>query len=258
MLNVIRELWAYRVLIQTLVLRELKARYRGSTLGLLWTLLNPLLHMTIYALVFSVYMRIDMEHYAVFLLTGLLPWIWLSSSLTAGATSIVVEGQLLKKVFFPPQVLPAVSVIVNLLNFALGLPLLIVFLISAGLRPGLAVLALPLLVACQFAFTLGVCLVVATASVRYRDVPQILGHLLTFWFFLTPIIYPIEVVPEAFRPVLAVNPMTSFMSAYQLVLMEGALPTPATMVTIVVLSGAGLWLGSLAFERFRWVCVEEI
>ena len=108
-----RELFVYRALIHTLVMRDLKARYRGSMLGLLWTLLNPLLHMGIYALVFSVYLRVQTELYVVFLLCGLLPWIWLSSSLIMGATAIIEGGSLLKKIFFPPQLLPTATVTAN-------------------------------------------------------------------------------------------------------------------------------------------------
>ncbi|MFN3476545.1 MAG: ABC transporter permease, partial [Candidatus Methylomirabilales bacterium] len=107
----LRELYAYRTLIWSLVVRDLKARYRGSILGFLWTFLNPLLLMATYTLVFSVYIRIEMEKYTAFLLVGLLPWIWFSSSLLMGSTSIVEGGSLIKKVFFPPQVLPTVTVL---------------------------------------------------------------------------------------------------------------------------------------------------
>src|SRR5919198_751882 len=163
MVAAFQELFAYRTLIQTLVMRDLKARYRGSALGLLWTLMNPLLHMAIYVLIFSVYMRNDMERYAAFLLCGLLPWIWLSSSL-----------------------------------------------LLYGVTLGWSLFALPLIMAAQFGLTLGLTLTASAASVRYRDIPLILGHLLTFWFFLSPIIYPATQVPERFRAFLALNPFASF------------------------------------------------
>src|SRR5262249_1676807 len=136
MTTIFRELLSYRVLIQTLVMRDLKGRYRGSALGLLWTLLNPLLYMAVYALVFSVYMRMAIEHYAVFLLSGLLPWIWFASSLMMGTTSIIEGGSLIKKVFLPPQVLPTVTVISNFANFLLSLPLLFGMLLLFGVTPG--------------------------------------------------------------------------------------------------------------------------
>jgi len=258
MLTALRELLSYRALIQTLVTRDLKARYRGSTLGLLWTLLNPLFHMAIYALVFSIYIRIDMERYAAFLLCGLLPWIWLSSSLLMGATSVVEGGSLLKKVFFPPQVLPTVTVTANFVNFLMGVPLVLAFLLLFGVQLGWAMLALPPIMAAQFGLTLGLTLIVSAASVRYRDIPHILGHLLTFWFFLSPIIYPATQVPERFRPILSLNPFTPFVVAYQDTLLYNKLPSGAAFGAMIFVGAGALLLGVLVFDRFRWSFAEEV
>jgi lipopolysaccharide transport system permease protein len=258
MVTAFRELFAYRALIQTLVIRDLKARYRGSALGLLWTLLNPLLHMAIYVLIFSVYMRMDMERYAAFLLCGLLPWIWLSSSLLMGAGSIVDGGSLLKKVFFPPQVLPTVTVMANFINFLLGIPLLFALLLLYGVKLGWGLLALPLIMAVQFGLTLGLTLTASAASVRYRDIPLILGHLLTFWFFLSPIIYPATRVPEQFRAFLSLNPFTSFVVAYQDVLLYNSAPTWKAWEGMVVAGAVALLSGLFVFGRFRWSLVEEV
>lgn len=258
MLTIFHELLSYRVLIQTLVVRDLKVRYRGSSLGLLWTLLNPLLYMLIYVLIFSVYMRIDMERYAAFLLCGLLPWMWLSSSLLLGATSIADGGSLLKKVFFPPQVLPTVTVMANFINFLLGIPILFALLLFYGVGLGWSLLALPLIMAAQFGLTLGLTLMASAASVRYRDIPQIIGHLLTFWFFLSPIIYPATQVPERFRTFLDLNPFTPFVVAYQDVLLYNELPSGTAWQGMFVAGGVALLCGLFVFDRFRWSLVEEV
>jgi lipopolysaccharide transport system permease protein len=258
MLTSFRELFAYRALIQTLVMRDLKARYRGSALGLLWSLLNPLLHMLIYVLVFSVYMRNDMDRYPAFLLCGLLPWSCLSSSLLMGASSIVEGGSLLKKVFFPPQVLPTVTVIANFVNFLLGIPLLFGVLLSFGVILGWPLLVLPLIMAAQFALTLGLTFIVSAASVHYRDIPQILGHLTTFWFFLSPIIYPAAQVPERFRSLLALNPFTPFVVAYQDALLYNRVPSFEASSMMILTALVALLGGLLVFERFRWSFAEEI
>jgi ABC-type polysaccharide/polyol phosphate export permease len=258
MLSSIRELFAYRVLIQTLVVQELKVRYRGSALGLLWTLLNPLLLMGIYALVFSVYMRIEMERYAAFLLCGLLPWIWISSSLVTGASSIVGGSGLIKKIYFPPHVLPTVTVMSNLVNFLLSLPILIGFLLFYDVRLGWTFLILPCIIACQFVFTLGLTLIVAAVGVRYRDVPQLLGHLVTFWFFLTPILYPITTVPAQYRSFLTFNPFTPFVVAYQNALMYNQFPSFGILIAIICLSLFSLSCGLVVFAGFRWSLAEEL
>jgi len=254
----VRELVAYRALIQALVLRDLKARYRGSALGLLWTLLNPLLHMAVYVLIFSVYMRNDMDRYAAFLLCGLLPWIWLSTSLMLGATSIVDGGSLLKKVFFPPQVLPTVTVMANFTNFLLGIPLLFGLLLLYGVELRWPLFLLPAIMAAQFALTLGLTLTLSAASVRYRDIPPILGHLLTFWFFLSPIIYPAAQVPERFRSLVSLNPFAPFAVAYQEVLLYNSLPAWDVWAGMATAAIGALLCGLLVFGRFRWTLVEEV
>src|SRR5215475_2186990 len=258
MRTIFQELLRYRGLIQTLVVRDLKARYRGSALGLLWTLLNPLLHMGIYALLFSVYMRSATERYAAFLLCVLLPWIWFSASLMMGATSIVEGGSLLKKVFFPAHVLPTVTVTANFVNFLLGIPILFTFLILYGVQVGLTILLLPLIIVCQFAFTLGLTLMVAAMSVHYRDIPHILSHFLTFWFFLSPIVYPATQVPESFRIILLLNPFVPFIVAYQNILLYNLYPSPGVCKTMLGISLGILLCGLCVFTHFRWSFAEDI
>jgi lipopolysaccharide transport system permease protein len=253
-----QELIRYRALIQTLVVRDLKARYRGSALGLLWTLLNPLLHMGIYALVFSVYIRIEMEQYPAFLLCGILPWMWFSSALFMGTTAIIESGSLLKKVVFPPQVLPTVVVIATFINFLFGLPLLFGILLLFGVTFGWALLALPLIIVAQFSLTFGLTLIVSAVSVRYRDVPPILGHVLSFWFFLTPIIYPASSVPERFRALLSLNPVTPFFVAYQEALLYNRLVSWEAFGAMMCLGVVALLVGVLIFERLRWSLAEEV
>jgi lipopolysaccharide transport system permease protein len=258
MITAFREFFTYRALIQTLVMRDLKARYRGSALGLLWTLMNPLLHMAIYSLVFSIYLRTNIERYPAFLLCGLLPWICLSSSLLTGANAVVEGGSLLKKVFFPPQVLPMVTVMANFVNFLLGIPVLFVILLFFGVRLGWTLLALPPIMAIQFAFTLGLTLIISAASVRYRDIPHILGHLLTFWFFLSPIVYPVAHVPEQFRALLSFNPLTPFIVAYQDTLLYNKAPSWEALGAMFLMGASALFVGVLVFDRFRWSFAEEV
>ena len=258
MISIFRELHLYRVLIQTLVVRDLKARYRGSTLGLLWTLLNPLLQMAIYALVFSVYIRNEMQRYPAFLLCGILPWTWFSSALFLGTTAIIEGSSMLKKVFFPPQVLPTVIVISTFINFLLSLPLLFGMLLLFGVTFGWSLLALPLIMVAQFALTLGLTLIISAVSVRYRDIPPILGHMLMFWFFLTPIIYPVSSVPERFRALVSLNPVTPFFVAYQEALLYNRLVSWQTFGVMLCLGAAVLLIGVLVFERLRWSLVEEV
>lgn len=258
MLSSLSELFAYRALVQSLVVRDLKARYRGSVLGFLWTFLNPLLLMATYTLIFSVYMRVEMENYAAFLVTGLLPWLWFSSSLLMGATSVMEGGGLLKKVFFPPHILPAVTVLVNFANFLLSLPLLFGFLLLFRVQVGWAVVALLPLMAIQLGLTYGLTLILSALTVRYRDLAQLLGNFLTLWFFLSPIIYPPTLVPPEFAALLTMNPMAPLLMGYQNALLYNAFPLWGPVGAVAGVALGVVALGMMVFNRFRWTFAEEV
>src|SRR3954468_11087959 len=184
----------YRGLIQSLVARELKARYRGSFLGFFWSFINPLLLLLVYSFVFTYVMNAAhdprIEPYALFMFCGILPWTWFSSSLAESAGVLISGGNLIKKVLFPAEILPIVTVTANMIHFFLALPILVFFLIwfSAPLTiPEL--LCFPLVVLVQLIFTLGCALILSALTVHFRDIRDILSNLLTLWFFATPIIY---------------------------------------------------------------------
>lgn len=254
----LRELLAHREVLAVLVWRDLKTRYRGSVLGFLWTLLNPLLLMGIYSLVFSVYIRVAVPHYPIYVFAGLLSWHWFSSALLASASSIIDGGGLIKRVAFPPQILPTVSVLATLVNFALALPLLFAFVLGAGLPLGRALVVLPALVLIQGVFTLGLGVAISMLSVQYRDLQPLLGNLLTLWFFVTPVVYPASFVPERFRPLLWLNPMAGLVAAYQDVLYHGRLPAAGDLAPVAVTATLVGALALVLSDRLRWSVVEQV
>jgi len=241
------DLYRFRALIWILVLRDLRARYRGSLLGFLWSFLNPLLLMMVYVLVFSVYLRVPMERYAVFLFTGLLPWLWFSSSLGHAAGVIVGSGALVKRILFPAEILPIVSVLANMVNMLLSLPLLLVL---------------------QLLLTAGLALALAALNVHLRDVEQILGNGLVLLFFLCPILYPVSTVPGSLalgrvltvplRPLYFLNPVAGLVQGYQNIFFFGREPHwihlgMVTLCAVVALLG-GYWV----FDRLRDSLAEEV
>jgi len=259
MFSGILEIFKYRVLIQTLVLRELKSRYRGSFLGFLWSFLNPLFLMLVYTLVFSIYIRNPMEGYPAFLFTGLLPWLWFSTSLMHGTASIRSGGHLIKKVVFPAEVLPIVAVLSNMINFLLSLPILIIFLFVLKVTITPVILLFPLILLIQFTLLIGLTLFLSAINVHLKDVEQILNNLLTLLFFLTPIIYPLTFIPERFRGLLLfLNPLSSLMVAYQDVLFNGRLPDPFGLAYLSFIAILMLFIGYTVFNRFRDTFAEEV
>jgi len=254
----LNELYRYRALVAALAGRELKGRYRGSVLGFLWTFLNPLLLLLVYALVFSVYFRVQMEHYAVFMFTGLLPWIFFSQALNEGAGAIVDGGSLVTKVLFPQQVLIAVRVLGNFVNYLLSLPILVIFLYAEGLRLAWPALALPLVACVHLWFTFACALALATATVFMRDTRHILGNLLTLWFFLTPVLYPLAQVPERWQWLIYFNPAAVFTLAYHDVLFWGRWPRWDLLAAMALLALVILLLAVRVFEHYKEYFAEKI
>ncbi len=254
----LKELYRYRSLIGNLVVRELKARYRGSMLGLFWSFLNPLLLVSVYTLVFSVYLRFGMEKdYIPHLISGLLPWLWFSSSLLEASGSIISGGNLIKKILFPAEILPLVVVFSNCVNFLLSLPillLLIVFFKSIHL----SILALPIIICIQLVLSAGLAFMLSALCVHYRDIQHLLGNVLTFWFFLTPIIYPLERIPEKFRFLVSVNPVAPLIIAYQDIFYRGQFPNFPQLFIVAIMAVIMYTLGSAVFEKYRGTFAEEV
>ncbi|MGZ3460291.1 MAG: ABC transporter permease [Archangium sp.] len=259
MLRNFRELYQYRGLLFSLVQRELKARYRGSVLGFFWTFLNPTLQMLVYALLFSVYMRQQLHNYTFFMFVGLLPWNWFASSLAGGASAISDRRDLMTKVRFPAQVLPATVVVTNLVNYLLSLPLMVGLGLFFGEWPTWHVVVFPLVVLCQLCFTLAVVYMVSALNVRFRDLQHIVGNLLMMWFFLTPVLYPVTTIPESFRQgMILANPMAILVTSYQAIFYEHRLPDFQPLLALLVGAFALLFVASQVFERRREDFAESI
>jgi len=261
MLAQLATLLRYRPLVQSLVGRELKARYRGSVLGFLWSFVNPLLLLLTYTIVFTKIIpglhSARMEPYYLFFFCGILPWTWFSSSLAESAGGLIAGGNLIKKVLFPAEVLPVVTVMANLVHFLLGLPILLAFLAWEGrLRPAALLLPLPLLV--QLVFTLGLALGLAALTVHFRDVQNILSHLLHLWFFATPILYLYGEVQGTVRDVLRLNPMSHVIVSYQQMLFDGTFTHGRNLSLAGLVAVVAFALGAFLFDRLRDTFAEGV
>jgi ABC-type polysaccharide/polyol phosphate export permease len=267
------ELYKCRILIQNLVGRELKARYRGTVLGFLWSFVNPLLLMTVYTVVFGFIIKPrdpafnnNPIIFALYLFCGVLPWTWFSSSSIESANILMVQGNLIKKVLFPTEVLPTVVVTSNFINFLYGLPILLaakalITLFAPGAPAfSAAIFQLPLVVLVQFTFTLGFGFLLAALTVHFRDIKDILSNLLTFWFFATPIVYTMKLVEDnpVIKILLNLNPMTHVISGYHSCVFTGELihwkKLSVTLGAAVLLLAAGMYV----FDKLRDSFPEEV
>lgn len=268
MLRTTHQLVRFRGLLATLVSRELKARYRGSALGYLWSLVNPLLLLVVYTFVFGFILRARFEGtepYGLFLMVGLFPWVWVSTSLLEGAQSLIANAGLIRKAVFPAMILPMVSVVSNMVHFVLALPILAVALLvgrSMGYDVGgPGVLALPVVILLQLLAVGGAAAGLSALNAHFKDVRDIVANVLTLLFYLTPVIYPLAFVaqyPKLEWGIRWLNPFTPYTLAYQAVLFAGELPSPVTWGMMLGWAIVGWWVGSTLFERLGDSLVEAV
>lgn len=265
-IDIASRVFRHRGLLAALTLRELKARYRGSILGFFWSLVQPLLLLAVYTFVFSVVFQprsAGADPYALFLVCGLFPWIWLSTALVEGTTSLVASAGLIRRAVFPAELLPIVPVLANLVHLLLAMPVL-----AAGVAlgryqgftvGGWGVLALPAIVLVELPLIAGLALALAALHAHFKDVKDLLTSALTLLFFLTPVLFPLSAVSiPLLRRLVRLNPATPFTLAYQDALFAGRLPAPALWLQMAVWALAGFLFGALLFRRLRETLVEAV
>jgi len=245
------QLYRYRELIKALAAKEVKIKYKSAVLGWAWSLLNPLVLMVVFSLVFTVVMRVRIENFPAFLLCALLPWFFVSFSLTAATTSIVDNASLIKKAYFPYEVIPLSIVMANLFNFLISLVLFFAFLVFYRIYPSWAWCFLPLVVVLQVIFVAGLCLLSSALHTLFRDVKYAVELLLLVWFYATPIFYPLSFVPENLRPLFFCNPMTVFVGLYRSILLYGKVPSPGMISVALSVSLLFLLVGMAVFLRHK-------
>jgi lipopolysaccharide transport system permease protein len=263
-LNDLAILYRHRQLIAALTARDLKARYRGSILGFFWSLANPLLLLGVYTLAFTVFFPSNVVRpYPLFLFAGILPWTFFSAAVLEATNSVSSNAGLIKKVMFPAEALPLVVVASHLVHFVLALPVLLlaslIYAFHGDIVIRWTIFLVPLLIVLQTFFVAGMSLIVASASVLFRDLRDIVTNLMQLGFFLTPIIYLIDRIDSRFlRALLRLNPMTSFVVSYQDVLFFGHLPGLADTLLMIAYAFISLFAGLTVFERLRDVLAEAI
>jgi len=254
----IKKILDYRELILNLVIRDLKVKYKGSVLGFFWSLLNPLLLLVVYSIAFKYVIRIRVENFPLFFMVAFLPWTFLTLSLSLSVNVIVDNRYLIKKVYFPREILPLSVVLFNLVQFLLTFLILfpVLFLFRVPLGPSLG--GLPLVIGLQTLFITGIALVLSNLNVYFRDIKHLVEVFLQMWFWLTPVAYPFTLVPDPVKFLFKLNPMTLFVIAYRDILLEARFPDMALMGQLALWSLGVLVLGYLLFNRYDARLAESI
>ena len=257
------ELYEYRELLLNLVSKEYRAKYKGTVLGFLWSLIVPLVMVCVYSFAFGVIMRVSIPKFPIYLLTGLLPWTFFSGSLLSTVGIISSNSNLVKKIYFPREILPLSSTLFNLIHFLLSFIILVpaVLLFRVGLQP-VPLLFLPAAVLLSFGVALGLALLVSAGNVFFRDIEHLLEVLLMAWFFLTPIIYEFNMVagriPARLLTLYRLNPMVHNVDLYHDILYWGRVPAAITLWGAVLGAIGSLALGYFVFKRCEPRFAEEV
>lgn len=245
-----RELWQYRELLFFLVKRDVQVRYRQTALGIGWAVLQPLLTMAIFSVVFGRLAKLPSDGlpYPIFAFAALLPWQLFSGALTRAGTSLVSSSNLLTKVYFPRLIIPISAVAAGLVDFAIGLVVLVVLMFFYGIAPGVAIVWIPLLVLFALAAALAVGLWLSALNVKYRDVQHLIPFLVMAWMYASPVAYSANLIPEGkWRVLYALNPMAGVIQGFRWALVGGEAPDSSIFVSAAVV--VVLLLGGLFYFR---------
>jgi ABC-2 type transport system permease protein len=246
-------------MIVSLIRRDLRGRYKGSALGFAWTFLNPLLQLGVYTVVFSTIMRAGIEDYYLFLFVALIPWLFFSTSVSAGASCVMAQKEMVKKIYFPREVLPIAHVTCQLVNMLLSFVVVFAVLLLSGKGISLqALLYLPIVIVAEYFLAISITMIVSAVTVYLRDLEHVLVILTMAWQFLTPVMYSIDMVPEELRSIFNINPMTPIIVAYRDILYYKRLPEIGNLLHGFVLSTILLVIGWLVFGRLKKHFAEEM
>lgn len=258
-MQLFHEIYAYREMIFSLVRRDLNGRYKGSILGFFWTFLNPLLQLCVYTIVFSMILRSDVEDYYLHLFVALVPWLFFSVSVSGGSSCIRSQQDMVKKIYFPREVLPISFVTSQFVNMLLSLVVVLVVVLFSGRGLNfVALLYMPVIMVVEYVLCLGSALIISAATVYIRDLEYLSGIITMAWQFLTPIMYSIDIVPERFMSLFMLNPMTPVIIAYRDILYYGRAPKLETLIHAVAVGIGLLIVGFFVFGRLKRRFAEEL
>lgn len=257
-MSIFKELYQYRELLKTNVHKEIRGKYKGSILGVLWSFLNPLLMVAVYAIVFPYLMRMTQDNYLVFLITGVIPWVFFTTVVTTGCNCVWINGGIIKKVYFPRAILPISVVVAALINFLISCVIILIFVFFSGIGFSLNILWLPLIALIQSILSLGILLVLSAINVYVKDVEYLVQFLMNLAFYATPIIYNVAMFPAKFRWVLYLNPMAHLVDAYRAIFYYKTMPNFESLGLVGAVSLVVLVLGYMVFSKLEKGFAEEL
>lgn len=259
-MKLFKEIYTYREMLFSLVKRDLRGRYKGSFLGFFWTFLNPLLQLCVYSVVFTTIMRMDdIDRFYLFLFVALVPWLFFSACITGGSSVIFAQQDMVKKIYFPREILPLSFVVSQFVNMLLCFVVIFAVLLFSGWGLNVvALLWLPLVMLVEFFLCLGFTMILSGLTVYFRDLEYIMGIISMAWMYLTPVLYPMDRVPQELKAVITYNPMSPIIVAYRDILYYKQVPQMSTLISATAIGVGFIVVGTFVFSRLQRRFVEEL
>lgn len=257
-MNVFKDLYNYRELLKTNVKKEIRGKYKGSWLGVIWTFLNPLLMLAVYAFVFPYILRVNVENYTIFMIVALIPWNFFTTAVISGTSCININGMILKKVYFPREIIPISVTVSQLINFLITCIIMFIFILVSGVGFSIHLALFPVIVFIQFIMILGINFILSSITVFVNDVAHFVQIAMTLGFYATPIVYLSTMLPEKFQWAMHANPMAVLVEAYRSALYYHQMPDLLWLGIWGVLSFVILIVGYILFKKLEKTFVEEL
>lgn len=257
MIKVLKNLYQYRELLKSNIKKEIRGKYKGSFLGVLWSFVNPLLMTLVYAIVFPFILRSGPEHYVTYIVIGILPWNFFTTVISQGTFTILGNAGIIKKVYFPREILPISVATSNLVNFLISLPIIFIFLIFSGIGFSINILLLPFVIITQYILSLAIILITSAINVYIRDLEYIINFFINMLFYATPILYSSDLFGSK-AWILKLNPMTTIINSYRDILYSKVTPDLLALLIVLGLSILLLFIGISIFRKLEKGFAEEV
>jgi len=257
-MKLFKDLYQYRELLKTNIQKEIRGKYKGAWLGVVWSYLNPLLMLVVYSVVFSKIMKIQIPNYTMFLFTALIPWTFFTQTVSQGAFSVVANGSILKKVYFPREIIPISIVTSNVITFLISCIIMLFFIFVTGLGVSWYILLFPVVLISQYVLLLGITFILSSVTVYIRDLEHIITVLLMVMFYGTPIVYSMDMVPASMKAILLLNPMTPIINSYRDILFYKQMPNLKDLALIIIVSIVLFNIGLVIFRKLERNFAEEL
>ncbi len=254
----LKELYQYRQLLKSNVRKEIRGKYKGSFLGVLWSFVNPLLMTLVYAIVFPFLLKSSQPHYTTFIVIAVLPWTWFTTTISQGTSTILANGGIIKKVYFPREILPISVVTSGLVNFLISCLIIAIFLICSGIGFSPYLVFLPIVIILQYMFQLGLILITSAINVYVRDAEYIINFFVSMLFYATPVLYSMSMFPGWVQKILRLNPMTTIIESYRNIFYYQTAPDFMMLGFVFIVSIVVLWLGFVIFKKLEKGFAEEL